>query len=111
MQQMKVAVMNGIGKMGFETRPVPVPGPKEALVRLEYVGICGSDLHYYESGRIGEYIVKPPFILGHEPGGTIIAVGREVTDLKPGDRVALEPEKPAANANFVKRDDITFVRM
>ncbi len=99
---MKVAVMNGIGKMGFETRPVPVPGPKEALVRLEYVGICGSDLHYYESGRIGEYIVKPPFILGHEPGGTIIAVGREVTDLKPGDRVALEPGKTCGECEFCK---------
>ena len=102
MQQMKVAVMNGIGKMGFETRPVPVPGPKEALVRLEYVGICGSDLHYYESGRIGDYVVKPPFVLGHEPGGTIIAVGSEVTDLKPGDRVALEPGKTCGECEFCK---------
>ena len=102
MEDMKVAVMNGIGKMGFERRPVPVAGPKEVLVRLEYVGICGSDLHYYESGRIGDYVVKPPFVLGHEPGGTVVAVGKEVTDLKPGDRVALEPGKTCGECEFCK---------
>ena len=55
--KMKVAVMNGIGKMGFEERPIPVPKDDEVLVKLEYVGICGSDLHYYESGAIGDYVV------------------------------------------------------
>ncbi len=48
---MKVAVMNGVGKMGYTTRPIPTPKDDEVLVKLEYVGICGSDLHYYESGR------------------------------------------------------------
>ena len=51
---MKTAVMLGIGKMGFEERPIPVPKDNEVLVKLEYVGICGSDLHYYETGAIGE---------------------------------------------------------
>ena len=44
---MKVAVMNGIGKMGYTTRPIPTPKEDEVLVKLEYVGICGSDMHYY----------------------------------------------------------------
>ena len=51
--KMKVAVMNGIGKMGFEERDIPTPKADEVLVKLDYVGICGSDLHYYETGAIG----------------------------------------------------------
>ena len=70
---MKVAVMNGIGKMGYTTRPIPTPKEDEVLVKLEYVGICGSDMHYYETGAIGNYVVKPPFVLGHEPGGTVVS--------------------------------------
>ena len=52
--KMKAAVMNGIGKMGFTERDIPTPAPDEVLVKLEYVGICGSDLHYYETGAIGD---------------------------------------------------------
>lgn len=59
-KMMKVAVMNGIGKMGFVEREVPQPADNEVLVKLEYVGICGSDMHYYETGRIGDYVVEPP---------------------------------------------------
>lgn len=99
---MKVAVMEGIGKMGFETRPIPVPKDDEVLVKVEYVGICGSDLHYYEQGRIGDYIVEPPFVLGHESGGTVIEVGKNVTHLKAGDRVALEPGKTCGKCEFCR---------
>lgn len=102
-KEMKVAVMNGVGKMGFERRPVPVPKDDEALVKLEYVGICGSDLHYYEEGRIGNYIVQPPFVLGHEPGGTVVAVGKNVKNVKVGDRVALEPGKTCGHCEFCKQ--------
>ena len=70
--KMKVAVMNGIGKMGYTTRDIPTPKDDEVLVKLEYVGICGSDMHYYETGAIGHYVVEPPFVLGHEPGGTVV---------------------------------------
>ena len=99
---MKVAVMFGIGKMGFEERDIPQPKDDEVLVKLEYVGICGSDLHYYESGAIGDYVVKPPFVLGHEPGGTVVEVGKNVTHLKVGDRVALEPGKTCGHCEFCK---------
>ena len=101
--KMKVAVMLGIGKMGFEERDIPQPKDDEVLVKLEYVGICGSDLHYYESGAIGDYVVKPPFVLGHEPGGTVVEVGKNVTHLKVGDRVALEPGKTCGHCEFCKQ--------
>ena len=79
--KMKTAVMEGIGKMGFEERSIPTPKADEVLVKLDYVGICGSDLHYYETGAIGDYVVKPPFVLGHEPGGVVVEVGENVRHL------------------------------
>jgi L-iditol 2-dehydrogenase len=100
--KMKTAVMLGIGKMGFEERDIPETGDDEVLVKLEYVGICGSDMHYYETGRIGNYIVKPPFVLGHEPGGVVVEVGRNVKHLKVGDRVALEPGKTCGKCEFCR---------
>ena len=100
--KMKVAVMLGIGKMGFEERDIPKTKDDEVLVKLEYVGICGSDLHYYETGAIGDYVVKPPFVLGHEPGGTVVEVGKNVKHLKVGDRVALEPGKTCGHCEFCK---------
>lgn len=100
---MKVAVMEGIGKMGYTRRPIPTPRADEVLVKLEYVGICGSDMHYYETGAIGDYVVKPPFVLGHEPGGTVVEVGSNVTHLKVGDRVALEPGKTCGHCEFCRQ--------
>ncbi len=100
--EMIVAVMEGIGKMGYTKRPIPTPKANEVLVKLEYVGICGSDMHYYESGAIGDYVVKPPFVLGHEPGGVVVEVGADVKHLKVGDRVALEPGKTCGHCEFCK---------
>lgn len=100
--KMKTAVMLGIGKMRFEERDIPKAKDDEVLVKLEYVGICGSDLHYYETGAIGDYVVEPPFVLGHEPGGTVVEVGKNVTHLKVGDRVALEPGKTCGHCEFCR---------
>lgn len=100
---MKVAVMNGIGKMGYLERPIPTPADNEVLVKLEYVGICGSDLHYYETGAIGSYVVEPPFVLGHEPGGVVVEVGKNVKHLKVGDKVALEPGKTCGHCEFCRQ--------
>ena len=61
---MKAAVMEGIGKMGYTQRPIPTPKADEVLVKLEYVGICGSDMHYYKTGAIGGYVVEPPLCPG-----------------------------------------------
>lgn len=100
--KMKVAVMNGIGKIGYTERQIPTPKDNEVQVKIEYVGICGSDLHYYETGRIGDYIVEPPFVLGHEAGGTVTSLGKDVKNLKVGDRVALEPGITCGQCEFCK---------
>ncbi|MDR1905105.1 MAG: NAD(P)-dependent alcohol dehydrogenase [Treponema sp.] len=100
--KMKTAVMTGIGKIEFVERDIPQPKPDEVLVKLEYVGVCGSDLHYYENGRIGDFIVKPPFVLGHESGGVVVEAGEGVKNLKAGDRVALEPGKTCGHCEFCK---------
>lgn len=94
--------MTGINQMEMREIPMPVPAPGEILLRLEYVGICGSDVHYLENGRIGDFVVEGDFILGHECAGTITAVGEGVTSLKPGDRVALEPGCTCGQCEFCK---------
>lgn len=101
-ETMKVAVMTDLEKIGWEIRKVPEPSADEVLVKLEYVGVCGSDLHFYETGRIGSCVVIPPFVLGHEPGGVVVKVGSAVTNLKVGDRVALEPGKTCGKCEFCK---------
>ena len=100
--KMKVAVMEAIGKIKMEERDIPKAKDNEVLVKLEYVGICGSDLHYYETGAIGDFVVEPPFVLGHEPGVTVVVVGKDVKHLKVGDRVALEPGKTCGHCEFCK---------
>jgi L-iditol 2-dehydrogenase len=91
---MQVSVLRGVGDVAVEERPVPEPGPDEVLVRIGSVGVCGSDVHYYEHGRIGPYVVERPLVLGHEAGGRIVAHGPEVVDRPIGQRVSLEPGIP-----------------
>ena len=101
--KMKTAVMTALRKIEFEDRPIPVPKAGEALVKLEYVGICGSDVHYYEAGRIGNFIVEPPFVLGHEASGTVVALGEGVENLKVGDRVCMEPGKTCGKCEWCRQ--------
>ena len=102
-KMMKTAVMTELKKVEIQERPVPVPKENEVLVKVEYVGICGSDLHYFESGRIGDFVVEYPFVLGHEAGGTVVEVGANVKNLKVGDRVAMEPGKTCGTCEFCKQ--------
>ena len=69
-------------------------GPDDVRIKMHTIGICGSDVHYYTHGKIGNFIVKEPMILGHEASGTIIEVGKNVKRLKAGDRVCMEPGVP-----------------
>ncbi|MDO5425100.1 MAG: NAD(P)-dependent alcohol dehydrogenase [Eubacteriales bacterium] len=99
---MKTAVMTDLRKVEIQERPIPTPEENEVLVKVEYVGICGSDLHYFEAGKIGDFVVEPPFVLGHEAGGTVVEVGANVKNLQAGDRVALEPGKTCGHCEFCK---------
>ena len=69
-------------------------GPDDVRIKIHTVGICGSDVHYYTHGKIGNFIVKEPMILGHEASGTVIEAGKNVKTLKAGDRVCMEPGVP-----------------
>lgn len=92
---MKSMVLTGIGKMEM----IEVPDPKierdtDVLIKMERVGVCGSDIHYYTTGKIGSQVVSYPFAVGHEGAGTVTATGAAVTSVKPGDAIAIEPAMP-----------------
>ncbi|EMC91982.1 hypothetical protein BAUCODRAFT_312857 [Baudoinia panamericana UAMH 10762] len=82
---------------------VPTPLPHEALLHVRCTGICGSDMHMWHRGSIGPLAVDRPCILGHEPAGVVLAVGSEVTNLVPGDRVAIEPGVPCRKCWLCER--------
>jgi L-iditol 2-dehydrogenase len=93
----RAAVLHGPGDVRVERRPVPEPGPREVLVEIAAVGVCGSDVHYYEHGRIGSFVVEQPMVLGHESSGRVVALGAGASKHAVGDRVALEPGVPCGN--------------
>lgn len=97
------AVLHGTGDLRIEDRPVPEPGPSEVLVQVRSVGICGSDVHYYEHGRIGDFVVRDPMVLGHEAGGVVVAQGPGVTALQVGQRVSVEPGVPCSRCEQCRR--------
>lgn len=97
---MKQAVMTGIRQMELTEAPIPRIADDEVLVKIAYVGICGSDLHYYDQGRIGDFVVEPPFVLGHEASGIVVEVGGKVADVAVGDQVALEPGIPCGKCSY-----------
>lgn len=99
---MKVAVLERVKKISIEDRETPRPKDDEVLVKIKSVGVCGSDIHYYNEGRIGSFVVEKPLILGHECAGEVVEVGPRVKSLKVGDRVALEPGIPCRMCNFCK---------
>jgi D-xylulose reductase len=71
-----------------------VVGPHDVRIKMHTVGICGSDVHYYTHGAIGQFVVRAPMVLGHEAAGTVVEVGSDVKYLKVGDRVCMEPGIP-----------------
>jgi L-iditol 2-dehydrogenase len=90
----RAAVLTRPGEIVLEARPMPEPGPREVLVEISSVGVCGSDVHYYEHGRIGAHVVRAPLVLGHESAGRVAALGAEATRHAVGERVTLEPGVP-----------------
>ena len=92
--RMRAAVLVGTGDLHVEERATPTAGPGEVLVQVRSVGVCGSDVHYYQHGRIGDFVVTTPLVLGHETGGVIVAAGAGVAPGRIGERVAVEPQVP-----------------
>lgn len=90
---MKTAVLTGKREIQIREKQVEEPGDKDVLVKVNGVGLCGSDLHFYTDGRIGSAVIKGERILGHEVCGRIERTGRSVTNLKTGDLVVLDPSR------------------
>jgi D-xylulose reductase len=84
-------VLRGVDDVVYEQRPIPEISGDDVLVEVKKTGICGSDVHYLVEGRIGDFVVKSPMVLGHESSGIVAKVGPKVKQLKVGDRVAMEP--------------------
>ncbi|XP_043276835.1 sorbitol dehydrogenase-like [Venturia canescens] len=97
------AVLYGIEDLRLEQTPIEEPNDNEVLIRMSCVGICGSDVHYLVNGRIGDFIVREPMIVGHESSGVVAKLGKNVTNLKVGDRVAIEPGVPCRTCNVCKQ--------
>ena len=89
--------------VSFEDRPIPkLENPHDVLLQVNYTGICGSDIHYWQHGKIGQFVVEDPMVLGHESAGTVLECGSNVTTLKKGDRVAMEPGIPCRRCSRCK---------
>ncbi len=89
---MKAALLTGLRRFEIRNVPDPMPGrDHDVLIRIRTVGVCGSDIHYYSTGRIGSQVVRFPFIVGHEAAGVVEKTGRKVTRVKAGDRIAIDP--------------------
>src|SRR5262245_1247608 len=83
---MRIAELHERRQFRFIEGPVPEPGPGEIQVRVRSIGICGSDLHYYSDGAVGDVTIRYPVVLGHEPTGEIWSAGPGVTGVARGDR-------------------------
>ena len=97
------AFMDKLNHMYLKDITVPQINPDQVLIRIEYVGICGSDVHYFHDGRCGTFVVgEGDFMLGHECAGTIVEVGSDVKDLAVGNRVCVEPGITCGKCEFCK---------
>ncbi|MDX1358108.1 MAG: NAD(P)-dependent alcohol dehydrogenase [Clostridia bacterium] len=112
---MKAAVLEEVGRIVIKDIEKPEVQPGHVLIKIEYVGICGSDVHYYEHGRIGDFVVEKPIILGHECSGVVVECGEGVDGFKEGDRVVPEPGFACNKCDYCKTgkynlcDSMTFM--
>jgi L-iditol 2-dehydrogenase len=102
---MKVAALTDINQIRINEIPDPeIEKPTDVLLKIELVGVCGSDVHYYETGRIGSQIAEFPFIVGHECSATVLDTGSDVTRVKKGDRITVDPAMPCFKCDQCKQD-------
>ena len=107
---MRACVVHGAGDLRVQDRPIEEPGPDQVRVRIALGGICGSDLHYYHRGAVGDFAVREPMVLGHEVVGTVAAVGPGVdihgggTGPAVGDPVAVHPATPCGQCRQCRAD-------
>lgn len=97
---MLCSFLHGVRDLSLEKRPIPKPGPGEVLLRIAAVGICGSDIHYYLDGRIGQQVIETPLTMGHEFSARIAALGEGIQGLELDQLVAVEPAITCGECEF-----------
>lgn len=102
---MRASVLTRAGEIRLQERAVPSPRADEVIVRVTAVGVCGSDVHFYRDGRLGDWVVDEPLVLGHESGGVVVATGTDVEPSRIGQRVSVEPQHPASASPEVLRGE------
>lgn len=108
--KMKVCVLTGKQKLEWIERDIPQPGEGELQIKLEYVGVCGSDLHFYQEGQLANWTLQGPLALGHEPGGIVSAVGPGVGGFAVGDKVSVEPAVPCGHCGDCRKGNYNLCR-
>lgn len=101
--KMRVCVLTGKQQLEWVERDIPQPGKGELQIKLEYVGVCGSDLHFYKEGQLANWTLDGPLALGHEPGGVVSAVGEGVEGFAIGDKVSIEPAVPCGECEECRK--------
>src|SRR5271170_4943536 len=99
----KALVLEKVRELSLRDIDIPLKvGPDDVKIKIDTVGVCGSDVHYYTHGRIGDFIVKAPMVLGHEAAGVVVEIGARVKSLVVGDRVCMEPGIPDLSSRASK---------
>lgn len=98
----RCAFLNTEHQFEIKEQEIPVPKDDEVLVKIKVNGICGSDIHFYSEGRLGNFVVTTPYIPGHEASGTIEGLGNSVKGFNEGDKVVIEPGIPCGRCSFCK---------
>jgi L-iditol 2-dehydrogenase len=100
---MNAFVLTGLNSLKMVNVPKPwIVNPKDVLIRMVRVGVCGSDIHYYTDGKIGSQVIEYPFTVGHECSGIVEEVGKGVSKIKAGDRLAIDPAMPCFECDQCK---------
>lgn len=107
---MKVCVLTGKQQLEWVEREIPQPGKGELQIKLEYVGVCGSDLHFYKEGQLANWTLDGPLALGHEPGGVVTAIGEGVEGFEVGDKVSIEPAVPCGKCEDCRKGNYNLCK-
>lgn len=97
--------IHGAQDLRLDVQAPEALGATQVRVAIKAVGICGSDLHYYRHGRVGDFVIREPLTPGHEASGQVLEVGAAVTAVKPGDRVALDPARTCGVCRYCRQGD------
>jgi len=96
----RIALLDDNHRLKVSSTDIPVPGQEEVLVQLKVNGICGSDIHFFREGHLGNFVVTKPYVPGHEASGIIVEVGKKVTDFMVGDPIVIEPGIPCGHCAY-----------